>query len=79
MTDGGGFVPVCGTVVQETQTAATTAARHLGKSIAMIWFVLEVLVALLLAVFIVWFTMGGRRKEPPTARRDNTSEHEDAG
>ena len=33
----------------------------------MIWFLLEALVALLLAVFIVWFTMGGRRKpsQPP--------------
>ena len=28
------------------------------------WILLEALVALLLAVFIVWFTMGGRRKEP---------------
>ena len=28
------------------------------------WIVLEALVALLLAVFIVWFTMGGKRKEP---------------
>jgi hypothetical protein len=33
----------------------------------MVWFVIEVLVALLLAVFIVWFTMGGKRKaSPPT-------------
>jgi hypothetical protein len=31
-----------------------------------------VLVALLLAVFIVWFTMGGRRKTaPPPAARDS--------
>jgi hypothetical protein len=28
------------------------------------WILLEALVALLLAVFIVWFTMGGRRSEP---------------
>ena len=28
------------------------------------WILLEASVALLLAVFIVWFTMGGRRKEP---------------
>jgi hypothetical protein len=28
------------------------------------WILLEALVALLLAVFIVWFTMGGRRKPP---------------
>jgi len=29
------------------------------------WILLEALVALLLAVFIVWFTMGARRNEPP--------------
>ena len=28
------------------------------------WILLEAFVALLLAVFIVWFTMGGRRGEP---------------
>ena len=28
------------------------------------WILLEALVALLLAVFIVWFTLGGRRNEP---------------
>jgi hypothetical protein len=34
----------------------------------MVWFFIEGLVALLLAVFIVWFTMGGRRKAlPPPA------------
>ena len=31
----------------------------------MVWFFIEVLVALLLAVFIVWFTMGGKRKASP--------------
>lgn len=31
----------------------------------MVWFFIEVLVALLLAVFIVWFTMGSRRKPTP--------------
>jgi hypothetical protein len=29
------------------------------------WLLLEALVALSLAVFIVWFTMGGKRKNPP--------------
>jgi len=33
----------------------------------MIWFVIEALVALMLAVFIVWFTMGGKRASPPRA------------
>jgi hypothetical protein len=31
----------------------------------MIWFFIEALVALLLAVFIVWFTLGAKRKAPP--------------
>jgi hypothetical protein len=31
----------------------------------MAWILLEALVALLLAVFIVWFTTAGRRKPPP--------------
>ncbi|HTP47896.1 MAG TPA: hypothetical protein VMQ50_13360 [Casimicrobiaceae bacterium] len=30
----------------------------------MIWFLIEAGVALALAVFIVWFTMGGKRKPP---------------
>ena len=36
----------------------------------MIWFLLEALVALLLAVFIVWFTMGGKSKPSPPADDD---------
>jgi hypothetical protein len=36
----------------------------------MVWFFIEVGVALLLAVFIVWFTMGGKRKAPPEAPDD---------
>ena len=44
----------------------------------MVWFFMEVAVALLLAIFIVWFTMGGKRKQPP-ARSDKTGEHGDAG
>ncbi|TMH50681.1 MAG: hypothetical protein E6H60_08240 [Betaproteobacteria bacterium] len=72
---GGGFIPVWGSVVQAAQTAAATAARYLGRGVAMIWFLLEALVALLLAVFIVWFTMGGKRKpSPPRADDDNQDE-----
>jgi hypothetical protein len=38
----------------------------------MIWFLLEALVALLLAVFIVWFTLGAKSKaSPPPADSDN--------
>ncbi|HEX5863700.1 MAG TPA: hypothetical protein VF014_05495 [Casimicrobiaceae bacterium] len=74
VTDGGvGLMSVCGSVVQAAQTAATAAAMNLGRSIAMIWFLLEALVALLLAVFIVWFTMGGRRK-PSTPPLDDDSQ-----
>ncbi|HUH94209.1 MAG TPA: hypothetical protein VL742_13850 [Casimicrobiaceae bacterium] len=36
-----------------------------AKEKAMAWFLIEAGVALALAVFIVWFTMGGRRKRPP--------------
>jgi hypothetical protein len=32
----------------------------------MVWFFIEIGVALLLAIFIVWFTMGGKRKRRPT-------------
>ena len=38
----------------------------------MVWFFIEAGVALALAVFIVWFTMGGRRK-----RRNADREKED--
>lgn len=34
----------------------------------MVWFLIEVLVALLLAVFIVWITIGGKRKPSPPRR-----------
>jgi hypothetical protein len=30
----------------------------------MVWFFIEAGVALALAIFIVWFTMGGRRRPP---------------
>jgi hypothetical protein len=41
------------------------------------WLLLEALVALALAVFIVWFTMGGRRKNP--ARDTNDASDGDGG
>ena len=37
----------------------------------MIWFFIEAGVALLLAVFIVWFTMGGKRKPRREDREKN--------
>ena len=39
----------------------------------MIWFLIEALVALMLAVFIVWFTMGGKRSSPPHASAQSTN------
>ncbi|HEX3136681.1 MAG TPA: hypothetical protein VHT22_03665 [Casimicrobiaceae bacterium] len=42
------------------------------------WLLLEALVALALAVFIVWFTMGGKRKNPPRDPKD-PSDGDDAG
>ena len=52
-----------GTVAQEPRSAQSAATL---ESIAMAWILLEALVALLLAVFIVWFTIGGSRKPPPS-------------
>jgi hypothetical protein len=40
----------------------------------MVWFFIEAGVALALAIFIVWFTMGGRRKPPP-AESDDKGPH----
>ncbi len=42
----------------------------------MAWIRLEALVALILAVFIVWFTMGGRRKPPGPTQRPAASTDE---
>ena len=60
-----------GSVLQAAQSAPSAAQAALGRSWAMVWFFIEVLVALLLAVFIVWYTMGGKRKpSPPSADGD---------
>ena len=36
----------------------------------MAWFVLEVLFALAIAVFIVWWTMGPKTRKPPRGGDD---------
>jgi hypothetical protein len=54
---------------QPTPTASNAVSRQ-WKGDAMEWLLLEALVALSLAVFIVWFTMGGRRKNPPRPPQD---------
>jgi hypothetical protein len=41
------------------------------------WIFLEAGVALLLAVFIVWFTTGGKRKRPP-AKAEPSADANDA-
>ncbi len=47
-------------------SVAATMAR-LRRRDAMEWILLEAGVALFLAVFIVWFTTGGKRKRRPAA------------
>jgi hypothetical protein len=37
----------------------------------MIWFFIEAGVALALAIFIVWFTMGLKRKPPPATPQEH--------
>ena len=43
----------------------------------MVWFFIEAGVALLLAIFIVWFTMSGQRKEPPATHDVQAGERGD--
>ena len=60
-----------GSVLHAAHSAPSAAQAILGRCLAVVWFFIEVLVALLLAVFIVWFTMGGKRKpSPPSAEGD---------
>jgi hypothetical protein len=61
--------------VSQDTTSAQSAATQ--ECIAMAWILLEALVALLLAVFIVWFTMGGRRKLPPRTPSDSRPPDDD--
>jgi hypothetical protein len=54
-----------GGVAHAANTASGTATVNRRRRDAMEWIFLEAGVALLLAVFIVWFTTGGKRKRPP--------------
>ncbi|MEP6997615.1 MAG: hypothetical protein ABI900_08200 [Betaproteobacteria bacterium] len=59
--------------------AASAAVSRQRRGDAMEWLVLEALVALALAVFIVWFTMGGKREDssrgvPASAEHDGAGE-----
>jgi hypothetical protein len=49
---------------------------NLRRHDAMEWILLEAGVALFLAVFIVWFTTGGKRKRPPAPEGKRTGEQE---
>jgi hypothetical protein len=62
-----------GSVEHAAPSTASSARENRQESLAMVWFVIEAGVALLLAIFIVWFTMGGKRKPPPT-NDDNEGE-----
>jgi hypothetical protein len=72
-TDGGavgGTGGAGGVVTQPAMDAISSAASSRWKGEPMEWLLLEALVALSLAVFIVWFTMGGKRKNPPRDPKD---------
>jgi hypothetical protein len=81
-TTGGG-VPVGGgegsggTVTHPAATKSIDAAKTIRARCgrrspkAMEWFLLEAMVALLLAIGIVWWTMGPKRRKPP---RKNTND-----
>jgi hypothetical protein len=73
---GGGKLGGTGGAVVQPATSTITAAqtpraRHgRRRSFAvMTWFLLEALLALVLAVGIVWWTMGPRKKKPPDDER----------
>ena len=63
--------PVAGASLQLIDVAqdniVTVAIANWRRHGEMEWILLEAGVALFLAVFIVWFTTGGKRKPPPAA------------
>jgi hypothetical protein len=67
-------------VVQAANTANGAATINRRRRDAMEWIILEAGVALFLAVFIVWFTNGGKRKRPqakaePPADTSDSAKH----
>ena len=54
-----------GGVAQAAISAIGTATVNRRRHSAMEWIILEAGVALFLALFIVWFTTGAKRKRPP--------------
>lgn len=70
--EGSGGTVTHPAATRSTDTARTVSARReRGSPKAMEWFLLEALVALLLAVGIVWWTMGLKRKKPPRETRSD--------
>jgi hypothetical protein len=63
---GGGTVwqPVIAMQAAILKAATAAAGRDRWEGVAMEWFLLEALVALLIAVAIVWWTVNARRKPP---------------
>jgi hypothetical protein len=60
-------------VIAANNAAATVVrtANERRSRDAMAWFLLEALFALIIAVAIVWWTMGPKRRKPP---RDPTND-----
>ena len=81
MTGGGGFA-VGGTgVVTHPAIAASSAAAIVARKAneqrsreAMGWFLLESLFALIVAVAIVWWTMGPKRRKRPRESPNDTGD-----
>ena len=61
--------------------AANTAAAIVARKAdgrrsreTMVWFLLEMLFALVVAVAIVWWTMGPRRRKPPRESANDSAD-----
>jgi hypothetical protein len=65
----GGCVGGGGGVVHAATSTVTATMANLRRNREMGWILLEAGVALFLAVFIVWFTTGGKRRRPPATTR----------
>ena len=61
-------------VIKVTAAARAMRAAREGRGIKMEWFFLEALAALLIAVAIVWWTMGPKRGKPKHAPKDAASD-----
>ena len=69
---GGNAHPAMSKIAAAARTMR--AAREEGRGLKMEWFFLEALAALLIAVAIVWWTMGPKRGKPKHAPKDAASD-----